>query len=95
MKKRAFIIHGWGCYPEEGWFPWLKKELEARDFEVQIPAMPDSDTPKIKPWVSHLNELVGVCDEQTYLIGHSIGCQTILRYIETLPHPTKVGGAVL
>jgi hypothetical protein len=26
--KRVFIIHGWEGYPEEGWFPWLKKELE-------------------------------------------------------------------
>ena len=26
--RRVFIIHGWGGYPEEGWFPWLKKELK-------------------------------------------------------------------
>ena len=24
MTKRAFIIHGWDGYPDEGWFPWLK-----------------------------------------------------------------------
>ena len=28
--QRVFIIHGWDGYPEEGWFPWLKKELEAK-----------------------------------------------------------------
>jgi predicted alpha/beta hydrolase family esterase len=28
MTERVFIIHGWEGYPEEGWFPWLKKELE-------------------------------------------------------------------
>ena len=28
--KKVFIIHGWEGYPEEGWFPWLKKELESR-----------------------------------------------------------------
>jgi len=28
--KRVFIIHGWGGNPEEGWLPWLKKELEAK-----------------------------------------------------------------
>ena len=35
MKKRVFIVHGWDGYPEEVWFPWLKKELEAKGFEAQ------------------------------------------------------------
>ena len=26
MSKRVFIIHGWGGYPEEGCFPWLKND---------------------------------------------------------------------
>ena len=34
MNKRVFIAHGWDGYPEEGWFPWLKKELETKGFEV-------------------------------------------------------------
>ena len=31
--KRVFIIHGWDGYPEEGWFPWLKEELEKEDLK--------------------------------------------------------------
>ena len=31
-------------------------------------------------------------DENTYFIGHSIGCQTIIRYLESLPKKTKIGG---
>lgn len=45
MKKRVFLIHGWEGYPEEGWRPWLKKELEQRGFTVIVPAMPDTATP--------------------------------------------------
>ncbi|MEK7151584.1 MAG: alpha/beta hydrolase [Patescibacteria group bacterium] len=92
MSKRVFIIHGWSGYPEEGWFPWLKKELESRSFEVSVPVMPNTDEPKIKEWVPYLAELVGEPDENTYLVGHSIGCQTILRYLESIDR--KVGGAV-
>ena len=95
MTKRAFIIHGWDGYPEEGWLPWLKRELEARGFEVTIPAMPESAAPKIGTWIPHLAKLIGEPDEQTYLIGHSIGCQAILRYLETIAKDTKIGGAVL
>ncbi|MEK7114891.1 MAG: alpha/beta hydrolase [Patescibacteria group bacterium] len=94
MTKRVFIIHGWGGYPEEGWFPWLKSELEKKDFQVQIPAMPESEDPKIGAWVSHLSKAVGNADENTYFVGHSIGCQTILRYLESLPTGKKVGAAI-
>lgn len=95
MEKRVFIIHGWDGYPEEGWFPWLKRELETRGFAVEVPAMPESKTPKIAAWVQHLVELVGNVDEQTYFVGHSIGCQAILRFLERLPDEAVCGGVVL
>jgi len=92
--KRVFIVHGWGGFPEEGWFPWLKRNLEKNGFQVQVPAMPEPAYPKIEPWVSHLSKIVGAVDENTFFVGHSIGCQTILRYLESLPADKKVGGAV-
>ncbi len=91
--KRVFIIHGWEGYPEEGWYPWLKKELEKKSFEVFVPAMPNTDEPKIDEWVNFLTNLVGEPDENTYFVGHSIGCQAILRYLEKL-NGKKIGGAV-
>lgn len=95
MKKRVFIIHGWDGYPEEGIFPWLKRELKSRGFEVYNPAMPNPIKPTIEEWTPFLKEKVGEPDENTFLFGHSIGCQTILRYLETLPENLKIGGVVL
>lgn len=94
MVKRAFIIHGWDGYPEEGWFPWLKRELEARGFHVEVPAMPEPRKPAIPAWVSFFRERVGISDEQTFLVGHSIGAQAILRYLETLGNFERVGNVV-
>lgn len=94
MKKRVFIIHGWDGYPEEGWFPWLKRELTKRGFAVKVPRMPNAAEPKIQTWISFLRRLVGKPDEHIYFIGHSIGCQAILRYLEKLPPRAKIGGAV-
>lgn len=94
MNKRVFIVYGWDGYPEQGWFPWLKKELEARGFEVYVPELPDSGNPRIYNWVPKLAEAAGTADERTYFVGHSMGCQTIARYLETLPEGVKVGGAV-
>jgi uncharacterized protein len=93
-KKRVYIIHGWEGYPEEGWFPWLKKELESRGFEVHVPVMPNSSEPKIETWVPFLSKLIGLADLNTFFVGHSIGCQAIIRYLETFPEGVKIGGAV-
>ncbi len=95
MTKRVFVIHGWEGYPEEGWFPWLKGELEAKGFRVEVPAMPDRAAPRIEKWVWYLVERVDNPDKDTFLIGHSIGCQTILRYLQTLKENQQVGGVVL
>ncbi len=91
---RVFIVHGWDGYPEEGWFPWLKKELETRGFQVFIPQLPDTGNPRIYNWVPALAKVVGIPDAQTYFVGHSMGCQTIARYLESLPEGVKVGGSV-
>ena len=36
MVKRVFVVHGWDGHPAEGWFPWLKKELEKRGYLVNV-----------------------------------------------------------
>ena len=95
MVKRAFLIHGWRGYPEEGWRPWLKKELMKRGFEVQVPSMPDADNPKMGAWLAYLSEVIGAPDKDCYFVGHSLGCITTLRYLETLRENQKAGGAVL
>ncbi|MDO8523005.1 MAG: alpha/beta hydrolase [bacterium] len=92
MQKRVFIIHGWGGSPQNNWFPWLKNELEKKGFLVIVPSMPHPENPTIEGWVGHLSTVVGEPDENTYFIGHSIGCQTILRYVEQLQKP--IGGVV-
>jgi hypothetical protein len=94
MNKKVIIIHGWDGHPTNCWYPWLKNELEIQGFQVEIPAMPESAEPKIDAWVNHLAKVIDEVDENTYFIGHSIGCQTILRYFEKLPVGKKVGGAL-
>ena len=92
MAKRVFIIHGWGGSPKGCWIPWLKKELEKMNFKVEALSMPNPENPKIEQWVEFLSKAVKKPDRHTYFVGHSVGCQTILRYLEKIKH--KVGGAV-
>lgn len=92
--KRVIIVHGWGGFPKNHWFPWLKMKLEEIGLEVIIPKMPDSEKPTIQKWVAHLKKVVGKVDKNTFFVGHSIGCQTIMRYLETMEDKNKVGGIV-
>ena len=92
--KRVYIVHGWGGTPTYTWLPWLKQELEAKGYVVDALAMPDPDKPDISEWTEHLSHVVGMPDEETVFVGHSVGCQTILRYIETLADSTRIAGAV-
>jgi uncharacterized protein len=84
MGDRAFIIHGYQGYPSEAWLPWLKAELEKRGYQVCLPAMPTPDRPILSEWVDFIGALVGKPDSKTVMIAHSLGCDAVLHYLETL-----------
>ncbi len=90
--RRVIIVHGWEGYPEEGWFPWLKKEFEAREVVVFVPQMPNPANPRINEWVPALEKEVGEVDADTFFVGHSMGCQAIVRFLSA--QSNKAGGAV-
>ena len=95
MTKRVFIIHAIEGYPKEGWYPWLKQELQTQGFHVDTPAMPETHAPDMERWIAHLESKVGEPNTDTYFVGHSMGGQTVLRYLQTLRGEQKVGGVVL
>lgn len=89
--KKVYLVHCWSGSIQDGWYPWIKKHLENNNIEVVMENMPNTDEPSINEWVSKLENLVPKLDEETFFIGHSIGCQAIMRYIET-KNVTKIGG---
>ena len=93
--SRVFIIHGWGGNPKKEWFPWAKKEISNLGFEVVVPEMPDTNYPKIGLWVNKLHEVVGEIKDDDIFIGHSIGCQTILRFLNTVSTDQKADRLIL
>lgn len=93
--KRVFVIHGWKSKPSSNWFPWLRDELRLWPISAHVLAMPDAEQPKRDAWVKKMAAHVGVPDEDTFFVGHSLGGMAILRYLESLPSKTRVGGVVL
>ena len=84
------MIHGWDFNPKMHWYQWVKKELEKLNFKVIIPTMPNPSEPKIEEWVTRLKQVVEKLDADTYFIGHSLGCQAIMRFLENEDFTDKV-----
>lgn len=89
--NKIYIVHCWDGTKDDGWYPWLDKKISDNDNKVFRFNMPDTANPKIDSWVSYLDKQVNQLDEHTYFVGHSIGCQTIMRYIE-MKDTKKIGG---
>ncbi|TSC75176.1 MAG: hypothetical protein G01um101444_22 [Parcubacteria group bacterium Gr01-1014_44] len=92
--KKIYIIHGWDGSPDEPMLQWLKVNLEKAGCQVTVPAMPEPDVPKIEAWLGKLKEIIEP-DGDAILVGHSMGGQAVLRYLEILPEGLKIVGVVL
>lgn len=91
--KKALIIHGWDGNPNEPLHRYLKGELEKLGYEVTVPKMPNPEAPVIKDWINEIDKISGASND--VIIGHSVGCQAILRYIETLKPDIEIPRIVL
>ncbi len=89
--NKIYIVHCWDGKKNDGWYPWIDSKLSNNDTKVYRFNMPNTANPKIEEWVSFLDKQVDSLDDKTYFIGHSIGCQTIMRYLET-KEVCKIGG---
>ncbi len=85
----VFIFHGWGADPESNWFPWLKEELEKKNYRVFVPAFPNSDFPNLTKWLGEFEKYRKYVDEETIFIGHSLGSSFILHVLQTVDKPIK------
>lgn len=93
--KRAFIVPGWKATSKSSWFEWLAARLTSDGVPAVILNMPHPWIPIMDKWQKAIQLSVGKADEGVYLIGHSAGAAAILRYLESLPAGSRIGGCVL
>lgn len=90
------MIHGFNGEPNGGWRPWLMGELFKYNntYACALP-MPNPSNPVKEEWISAISQAVENPSEEIFLVGHSLGVSAILRYLESLPKGSKIGGVVL
>lgn len=98
--ERLCIVPRWAATQDMEWYPWLCQSdlVRARFAHVLRPEIDDPGTPTIDAWVAALTRACGTDAEslaRTWFVGHSVGCQAILRYLNTLPAGVKARGALL
>ncbi|MBD1229364.1 serine hydrolase family protein [Xenorhabdus griffiniae] len=94
--KRIIIVHGYTASPSSHWFPWLKEKLTEQGAEVIIPTMPDTSSPKPEAWAKMLMDVVSKADKDSIFVGHSLGCITLLRHLESIrSQHLHIGGYIL
>ena len=79
---RIVIVHGFSGKANNGWRKWLGEKLEKKGYQVFQPQMPNPRFPKLEKWLETLSLTIGKPGNDLILIGHSLGCITILRYLE-------------
>jgi len=87
--QSAFIFHGIYGSPDENWFPWLKGELENQGCAVHIPHFPTKKNLTSQDWWKTFDPYEKYLDDDSIIIGHSLGCAFALKVIEK--HPIKAG----
>jgi len=83
--KKALILHAWFQNPNLNWYPWLKNELEKKEYEVWVPELPTmpTDKPDMETMLKFILEKNFV-DNDTIVIGHSLGSVLAMRLAERI-----------
>lgn len=87
----VYITHGYTANGDKHWFVWLEKALAKRGVKCHRLTMPDSCHPTPEAWLAHHQANVSL-NENTILIGHSLGCIATLNFLATAQQ--KIKGAI-
>ncbi|MDA3836537.1 MAG: alpha/beta hydrolase [Nanoarchaeota archaeon] len=87
--SKVFIIHGAFGNPEENWIPWLKGELENLGHNVYVPEFPTPENQSLDNWNEVFEKDIGLIDEDTIFVGHSLGPAFILDILERISVKVK------
>ncbi|MBU0530377.1 MAG: alpha/beta hydrolase [Candidatus Aenigmatarchaeota archaeon] len=78
----VFIFHGVEGHPKENWFDWLRQELEKLDCNVFVPQFPTPENQTLGNWLAVLDEYKKYLNDETILVGHSLGVPFALNVAE-------------
>jgi predicted alpha/beta hydrolase family esterase len=93
-NKKVFLIHGFEGVPNGAWRTKLMADLGKIDVYACSLSMPTPGEPVLEEWLEEIKRLVDRNkNDEIYLLGHSLGGTTLLRYFERY-HDENIKGAI-
>ncbi|MFZ6185056.1 alpha/beta hydrolase [Nannocystis pusilla] len=96
---RLLVVPRWAGTPRSDFYPWLVDSLAAapgRPFDpVVVADLPNPGTPRLDTWPPAIARLLGDDPDvlrDTFVLGHSVGCQALLHALAALPAGSRVAG---
>ncbi|MEW6748439.1 MAG: alpha/beta fold hydrolase [Candidatus Micrarchaeota archaeon] len=82
---KVFLFHCWGGDGRSCWSGWLQDELRVSGLEVLSPDFPETQNPELSDWLATVRKHVPKFEARAGWVfaGHSLGCPTILRLLES------------
>jgi uncharacterized protein len=82
---QTIIVPRWSGRPSSDWYPWLIAQLP----HISVLEMPTPDEPTIENWVGAVSSALLELEQpaKTILVGHSVGCQAVLRALLATKQP--------
>lgn len=95
MIERVVVMPRWGGTAESDWYPWLRERLAGWAGAVDVLDLPDRGAPVIERCVEVIEAAVPDATlGSTLLVGHSVGCQAMLRFLARRPAGVVAGGTL-
>ena len=92
---KLFLLHCWGGDGRSCWSGWIADKMREKGIEVIAPDFPSPSTPHVEEWLAAIRSNVEKFDSGWVLVGHSLGCPTILRLLERFGEGERIGTAIL
>ena len=92
---KIILIHGYKADSKSGFLPWLQDALHAKGHEVVVPNLPNPEDPDPEEWTKVLVEKIGSIDDETIILGHSLGASMVLRFLEAAEAKSTPRGCIL
>jgi predicted alpha/beta hydrolase family esterase len=94
---KVFLFHCWGGDGKSCWSGYLQDELRRQGIETISPDFPETGNPKLEEWLGSARKNVSRFEPKDgwVLVGHSLGCPTILRMLERLGEGERADAVIL
>ena len=88
VRPNYVLLHGFTGRADRNWLPWVSESLSKKGYKVQTPQLPNTDEPTEKEQVDYVLNNCDI-DENTVLVGHSLGGAVAMKVLEKLEKPIR------